>query len=263
MTLLITLPERSMDGKKSPWEEKGVSNEDFEMAKETGLMDNPDDIVDDEFTKMMEEQEDILQEGLDFLDEIDLWYDKRPRQVEYLRDGKIYKNIEVRVVSLLNCNAFGTIDGYPKVFIPSKFHKYISLNEIFRMDLRYDITHSYPLIATFIHKKVEPYVAAKIISPNNDDEYMKVHIPKQDIGKMIGKKGHNLNSILEVAEYNEPELKEIWTDGENDRRYSPKLNVHDNTKEMYTEVDIWMPKSPVNKEVDWNVLDDYVQKIYS
>ena len=78
------------------------------------------------------------------------------------------------------------IDGYPKVFIPSKFHKYISLNEIFRMDLKYDITHSYPLIATFIHKKVEPYVAAKIIS-SNDDEYMKVHIPKQDIGKMIGK----------------------------------------------------------------------------
>ena len=92
---------------------------------------------------------------------------------------------------------------------------------------------------------------------------MKVHIPMQDIGKMIGKKGHNLNTILEVAEYNEPELKEIWTDGEIDRRYSPKLNVHDNTKEMYTEVDIWMPKSPVNKEVDWNVLDDYVQKIYS
>ena len=262
MTLLITLPERSIDGKKSPWEEKGVSDEDFEMAKETGLVDNPDDIVDDEFTKMMEEQEDILQEGLDFLDEIDLWYDKRPRQVEYPKQGKIYKDIEVRVVSFVNRNAFGTIDGYPNVFIPLKFYRFISLDEIFRMDLRYDETRSYPWIATFVHKKVKPYIAARIVSPN-DDEYMKVHIPKQDIGKMIGKRGHNLNTILEVAEYNEPELKEIWTDGENDRRYSPKLNVHDNTKEMYTEVDIWMPKSPVNKEVEWNVLDDYVQKIYS
>jgi len=262
MTLLITLPERSIDGNKSPWEEKGVSDEDFEMAKEIGLVDNPDDIVNDEFTKMMEEQEDILREGLDFLDEIDLWYDKRPRQVEYLKQGKIYKNIEVRVVSFVNDNGFGTVDGYPKVFIPEKFYKFISLNEIFRMDLRYDETRSYSWIATFVHKKVKPYIVARIISPN-DDEYMKVHIPKQDIGKMIGKKGHNLNTILEVAECNEPELKEIWTDGENDRRYSPKLNVHNNTKEMYTEVDIWMPKSPVNKEVEWNVLDDYVQKIYS
>jgi hypothetical protein len=262
MTLLLTLPERPADGKKSPWEEKGVSSEDFEMARETGLIDNPDDIIDDDFAKMMEEQENILEEGLNFLDELDLYYDKRPREIEYAIDGNVYENIEVRVVSFVNMNAFGTIDGNPKVFIPWKFNKYISLNGLYRMNLKFDNTKSYPWIATHIHPKVEPYVCAHIISSTND-EYMKVHIPRQDIGKMIGKSGSNLNRILKNAEYNEPKLKELWTDGINNRKYSPKLNVHDNMNDVYTEVDVWMPKSPVNIDVDWNVLDDFVQKIYT
>ena len=113
-----------------------------------------------------------------------------------------------------------------------------------------------------IYPKVEPFVAAKIIG-SGDDEYMKVHIPKQNIGQMIGKSGNNLKNILSTAKKVNPELNELWTDGINENRYSPKLNVHDNTNELYTEVDVWIPKSPVNKEVEWNVLDDYVQKIYS
>ena len=80
---------------------------------------------------------------------------------------------------------------------------------------------------------------------------------------MIGKKGCHLNNLLNTAESNEPELKEIWTDGVNNRRYSPKLNVYSDNGEMYTEIDVWIPKSPVNKDVNWNVLNDYVKKIYT
>lgn len=262
MSLLITLPQRNIDGKKSPWEESGISEEDIELAKETGLIDNPDDLVEDDFKKMMDEQEDIIEQGLNFLDEIDLWYDKRPRAIEFLKNRKVYREVEVRVVSIMSNSAYGTIDGYPSVFIPHKFMESITLNEIYRMDLQYREEHSYPWIVVKIYPKVEPFVAAKIIG-SGDDEYMKVHIPKQNIGQMIGKSGNNLKNILSTAKKVNPELNELWTDGINENRYSPKLNVHDNTNELYTEVDVWIPKSPVNKEVEWNVLEDYVQKIYS
>tara|TARA_B100000902_G_C27173182_1_gene844916 strand:+ start:112 stop:894 length:783 start_codon:yes stop_codon:yes gene_type:complete len=260
MSLVITLPERSVGGKKSPWEEKGVSEDDFEMAKEIGLLE--DEVINDEFDSMIEEQEDILQEGLNFLDEIELWYDKRPRAIEVLQNNKVYKNIEIRLVSIVNGNGFGTIDGYPTVFIPIKFCQDLTLYEIYRMDVKYLEKQSYPMIVTKVYPKVEPYVAAKIVG-SESDEYIKVHVPKQNVGQMIGKKGCHLKNILDTAEFNKPELKEIWTDGMNNRRYSPKLNVHSDNGDMYTEIDVWIPKSPVNKNVKWNVLNDYVQKIYA
>ena len=68
---------------------------------------------------------------------------------------------------------------------------------------------------------------------------------------------------LEDAVQKHPELEEAWSNGIDTMKYSPKLNVHDDNGENYTEMDLWIPISPVKVETNWNPLTDFVKKTYA
>ena len=257
MTLYLNIPSSPIGGKKSPWEEKGIDDNDVELSHACGLFEEDND----EFEKMMEEQEEFIQDGLDILDELELCIDQRPRQIEYKLPNKIYRNIFVRVISFVNQIGYGTIDGMPCVYIPSKFYKDVSLYELYRMNLTYDETHAFPWVVSKIHPKIEPFVCAEVQSDSNI--YKKILVPKQDVGYMIGKGGCHFKNILEDAVQKHPELEEAWSNGIDTMKYSPKLNVHDDNGENYTEMDLWIPISPVKVETKWNPLTDFVKKTYA
>ena len=245
---------------KTPWEMMGITDEDFELAKELGLLEDEKDIC--EFDEMIEFEEDFLDTGLDWLDELNLANDQRYRHVEVIETTKKYKGIDVRLIIKQNSYGIGTIDGEPSVSIPQSLLKHISVGEISKMDLQYKPYNSCQWKCIFIHKKVDPVIVGEMEDCTN--RYIKVHIPKYDIGEMIGSRGKYLKSVLRNAIYNEPELKELWNDKENEVNYEPKLNIYKNTNENYTEIDVWMPKRTL-KNLDtskWNVLNKFVKKIY-
>ena len=259
MTLRISSPTFDEEH-KSPWDDNGLTDEDFELSKTSGLINDENDIS--EFEKMIEFEEEFMDDGLYWLDELNLANDQRYRKVEVIETTKKYREVDVRLVTKTYSYGIGTIEGEASVYIPRTLINHISIGEIAKMDLLYRPYNSCEWKCVYIHKKINPVIVGEVDCFEN--KYIKVHIPKRDIGEMIGKGGKYLKKILKDAVHNNRELESLWNNKENDKNYEPRLNVHDNTIENYTEIDVWIPKRKVGDldTTEWDVLNKFVKKIY-
>ena len=128
-----------------------------------------------------------------------------------------------------------------------------TIGEICMMNLIYNPSGKNLWKAIYIHPKVEPFVKAKLVQPTGQDVWH-VEIPKQDLGKMIGKNGRCIHKIRKDISYNYPEMNKYWKklDEENyiengwkdnyvnsfiEDGYFPSFDI--NQGEDCTKVNIW------------------------
>ena len=239
------------------WEKNGFDSGDFELGEELGLLTPRNALqlkYDVEFDKMIDEEEEFVNDGKNDIDEYEKCIYGCVRVCELLIPGKVYENIKVRINMINNKFSTGSIDGVNNVYIPKGvidgshteesnelaresqksvngqngvFSKYCTpdkfelnentqidygkstIGEICMMNLIYNPCGKNIWKAIYIHPKVEPFVKAKLVQPNGQDVWC-VEIPKQDLGKMIGKNGRCIHKIKKDIIHNYPEMGKYW-----------------------------------------------------
>jgi len=272
------------EGNKSIWEDEGINEQDHELARELGI-ENP--IIDD-FDTMVNDQEDINDEFFDdlksFKEEEDRTYnDFGYVNCEVIDREKTQEGVEVRVIKKWydghNAKwALGSIDGAKEVYIPRSLAKRVTVGEIVRMDLIFSPQNSNNWKAIFIHTKIDPVVVEELMEENlnvgalrEQVKMMTLHIPKQDIGKMIGKKGFNLRKAMKDYFYRNPTMKNkfntepyVDTDEWWNSSIVPSLDIHNMPNKDYTEVKMWCNKNLMDDSIhyDFDPIKDFVKKLY-
>ena len=259
---------------QNPWFAEGITLDDYILAKECGLLSN--DVIENDFDKMIEEEEEFNEERQKFEDEKERFDAGFVAYGEYIISKEIYDNIDVRVIKKWPNWSLGSIDGNKCVYIPKSLCKDITIGELANMSLVYTGLSPNPWKAIRIEAKVDPVVVVEIASieefmGTNQKEVIKMktlHIPKQDIGKMVGKNGQNIRKIMKDYFYNNHEDTYLFNDMEyddSDKWWSestdiPNFNITD--KGNYTEVNIWYNSVLDQDTIKFNPIKHLFQKMY-
>ena len=151
-----------------------------------------------------------------------------------------------------------------------------SIGELVKMSLIYSGIMPNPWKAVNIEQKIDPVEINNITSieyfmdSSERKEVAKMrtfHIPKQDIGKMVGKNGQNIRKIMKDYFYNNHYMAYVFHDmeyGDSDKWWDeadiPKFNIVN--KADYTEVDIWYNSILDEQSISFDPIKDLFQKMY-
>lgn len=274
MAITLTLANNIQEGEENPWLKEGIQGPDKELAEECGLL-TPREMSD--FDKMIEEEEEFLNDGLDIVDELEAVIDQGDGlfENEIIHPGKVYENIPVRITMKKETFAIGAIDGNSSVYISCGLMKSanLTIGSIHMTNLIYKPSNQNVWKAIYIHPKIDPVLVNEFSS--NGINFSTFHVPKQDLGKMIGKSGICIQKILNDIVYNYPSMKKafngdivsdiVMMDGEG----VPKLDI--NNFEDYTEIKVWdnpgkrcIPTTPTcgDNVVEFDVIEDFAKKMY-
>lgn len=103
------------------WNKKGITKEDYELGEELGLINptNPEELKDDiYFNEMIDKQEEFMEDFNNFIDENDFIYSGSTRNCEVVFLNQVIESVEVRIESIGDKFALGSIDGKKEVYIP-------------------------------------------------------------------------------------------------------------------------------------------------
>ena len=252
----------------NPWFKEGIVEEDQVLAKELGILDNSEDI--DDFDKMIMEEEEFNDERQEFYDELERLEAGYVASCEYIIPNHKYENIDVRVIKKFPNWALGSIDGNKCVYIPKSLINKVSYGELVSMTLAYTGLNPNPWKAVHVSMKIDPVEMDEIMNIK-DMECIKMktfHIPKQDIGKMVGKNGNNITRIMKDYLYNNPFNSCLFSDEPYDGTNEwfenatdiPKFNI--TNQEEYTVVNMWYNSVLDNGSIDFDPVNDLLQKMY-
>ena len=253
----------------NPWFKEGIVEEDYVLAKELGILDNPEDLSD--FDKMIMEEEEFNDERQAFYDELEHLEAGYVSSCEYIIQNHTYENIDVRVIKKFPNWALGSIDGNKCVYIPKSLINKVSYGELIEMTLVYTGLSPNPWKAIHASMKINPVEMDEIMNIK-DMECIKMktfHIPKQDIGKMVGKNGNNISRIMKDYLYNNPFNSCLFSDTSYDGSNEwfenatdlPKFNI--TNQEEYTVVNMWYNSVLDNGCIDFDPVKDLLQKMYA
>jgi len=253
----------------NPWFKEGLVEEDYVLAKELGILDNPEDLSD--FDKMIMEEEEYNDERQAFEDEFERLEAGYVASCEYILPNHKYENIDVRVIKKFSNWALGSIDGNKCVYIPKSLINKVSYGELVSMTLLYTGLSPNPWKAIHASMKINPVEMDEIMNIK-DMECIKMktfHIPKQDIGKMVGKNGNNISRIMKDYLYNNPFNSCLFSDTSYDGSNKwfenatdlPKFNI--TNQEEYTVVNMWYNSVLDNGCIDFDPVKDLLQKMYA
>ena len=252
----------------NPWFKEGIVEEDYVLAKELGILDNPEDI--DDFDKMIMEEEAFNDEHQEFYDELERLNTGYVATCEYIIPNHKYENIDVRVIKKFPNWALGSIDGNKCVYIPKSLINKVSYGELVSMTLVYTGLNPNPWKAVHVSMKIDPVEMDEIMNIK-DMECIKMktfHIPKQDIGKMVGKNGNNITRIMKDYLYNNPFNSCLFSDEPYDGTNEwfenatdiPKFNI--TNQEEYTVINMWYNSVLDYPHIDFDPVNDLLQKMY-
>ena len=139
------------------------------------------------------------------------------------------------------------------------------------MTLVYTGLNPNPWKAVHVSMKIDPVEMDEIMNIK-DMECIKMktfHIPKQDIGKMVGKNGNNITRIMKDYLYNNPFNSCLFSDTSYDGSNEwfenatdlPKFNITNHGE--YTVVNMWYNSVLDNGCIDFDPVKDLLQKMYS
>lgn len=245
---------------------------------------NADELKDEvEFDKMIDDEEQFQNDGENDIDEYEKCVNGCVRECEVIISGKVYENIPVRINMINNKFSTGSIDGVNNVYIPKSVidgsytkesndkeweivqninnnsidmddefeinediqidYGKRTIGELCMMNLVYNPCGRNVWKAIYIHPKVEPFIKAKLISSTGQDVW-NVEIPKQDLGKMIGKNGRCIHKIKKDIIYNYPKMSEYW------KKLDEENYTENGWKEDYVEKyieDEYFPSFDINQ----------------
>jgi len=250
-----------------------------------------------DFNEMIDEEEQFQIDGEHDIDEYEKCISGCVRECEVIQIGKVYENIPVRITNIGDKFASGSIDGANNVYIPKNIivgsynnnlnilakesHKTSilfkesqnnkselnentqidygnhTIGEICMMNLVYNPCGKNVWKAIYIHPKIEPFVKAKLVQSNGQDVWQ-VEIPKQDIGKMIGKNGSCIHKIKKDIVYNYPEMQKYWKKLDIDHQI--KNGWRDDYVEKYIE-DALFPSFDINADDDCTLVNIWNENI--
>ena len=253
----------------NPWFKEGIVEEDYVLAKELGILDNPGDI--DDFDKMIMEEEAFNDEHQAFEDELERLNTGYVATCECIIPNHKYENIDVRVIKKFPNWALGSIDGNKCVYIPKSLINKVSYGELVSTTLVYTGLNPNPWKTVHVSMKIDPVEMDEIMNIK-DMECIKMktfHIPKQDIGKMVGKNGNNITRIMKDYLYNNPFNSCLFSDASYDGSNEwfenatdlPKFNI--TNQEEYTVVNMWYNSVIDYPHIDFDPVKDLLQKMYS
>lgn len=266
--MTLVLISYSNNDKNNPWNNKGINEDDIEMAYEVGLLTPKYDkslINNVLINKYLDELEDIENEFINFIDDEKLLYGYIDDK-ELIYEGKIYKYIDVRIVRKNNEFSIGSIDGISNVYIPKNISKNCSIGELIKMDIIYKPVKNNIWKAIHYYEKYKPNIISNYICINNDICYSNIinlSLPIQNIGKMIGKNGICIQKILNNIAYNNKDFKlKYCKDNKNvlmNQDSLPKYNVINKNNKTY--VTIW--DKPYKRNYNLNPIIDILCKLYT
>ena len=269
------------------WEKNGFDSDDFELGEELGLLTprNAPELQDEiDFNEMIDNEENFQIDGENDIYEYELCISESIRECEVIIPEKIYENIPVRINTLNDKFAIGSIDGTNNVYIPKSVingskntkkanslaeesHTNVSLstNETFTVNKNTQIDYGKRTIgeicmmnlvynpcgkniwkAIYIHPKIEPFVKARLIQKTGNNIWY-IEIPKQDIGKMVGKNGRCIHKIRKDILHNYPDMKKYWN--KLDENHYKENSWRDDYVEKYIE-DGYFPSFDINQGKD-------------
>ena len=262
------------------WKTQIIDEADHELAREVGIQ-NP--IIDD-YDTMINNQEDILEGFFDDYDDFKMEEERTYTDFGYatsevLDTNKIQEEIEVRIIKKWYDNnnttkwALGSIEGVKSVYIPKSLAKKVTVGEIVRMNLVYKPSNNNTWKAIYVHEKIEPVIVEEMNTLYRYYAYSTTcHIPKQDIGKMIGKNGFCIKKVLKNLCYDRGyELNKL---NQNYEKFSdsdewwnssafPSLDIKNPPNKNYTEVTIWCDLNILDQFNSLNPIKDLVMKLYN
>ena len=89
MAITLTLANNIQEGEENPWLKEGIQADDDELAEECGLMTPR---VMSDFDKMIEEEEEFLNDGLDIVEELEAVFVVYPNPTNSFINVKGLKN---------------------------------------------------------------------------------------------------------------------------------------------------------------------------
>ena len=262
------------------WKTQIIDEQDQELAREVGIQ-NP--IIDD-YDTMVNNQEDIQDEFFDEYDNFKLEEERTYADFGYitaevLDTTKVQENVEVRIIKKWYDNsnitkwALGSIDGNKNVYISKSLAKKVTIGELVRMDLVYKLSNNNIWKAIYVHQKIEPVIVEEMSALYKCDNYSATyHIPKQDIGKMIGKNGFYIKKVLKNLSYDRgyqldqlnPNYEKFSdTDEWWNSSVFPSLDINNLPNKNYTEVKIWYDPNLLLQFGQFNAIKDLVMKLYN
>lgn len=249
----------------------GIHKEDFEISKNLGLLE------DDEFTLMIEKEEDFINEREKFIDELYISESDSLMKYECIYTDETYKDIPVRITRIEKNQAFGLINNITSVYIPKNFISKLVVGELVSMDILYkeDENHINTWKCIKINDKCEPVLIYKYLYEKEDAIYteQKYIVPLQDIGFIIGNNGNNIKTIIknylkknssEIILFNncedsETKFKESFSEWYNDANI-PSINIENNN---FTEITIYYEvKKNIMDKLNFNPIKDFIMKLY-
>lgn len=262
MALHLSLPDNIEEGEENPWLKEGITQDDIEIAEHLGIL-TPKDVSD--FDHMIEKEDKFREDGDDFFDE----NDNRGilHECEFINPNKVYENVQVRITIVKDNFAIGSIDGDSNVYISKSLivTNNLTIGSIHMMDLVYKPNNKNTWKAIYVHQKVSPVLYNEFSC--NGIDYKTFHVPKQDVGKMIGRGGICIQKVLNDIVYNNEAMKDAFNGGiESDTLIIdgagiPKLDIENH--EDYTEIKVW--DNPEKRNLapgSFDVVNDLVKKIY-
>ena len=263
------------------WNTHIIDEQDRELAREVGIQ-NP--IIDD-YDTMVNNQEDIRDQFFDEYDNFKLEEERTYADFGYLTPevldtNKVQENVEVRIIKKWYDNsnrtkwALGSIDGNKSVYISKSLAKKVTIGELVRMNLVYKPSNNNIWKAIYVHQKIEPVIVEEMCTLYKNNNYSATyHIPKQDIGKMIGKNGFYIKKVFKNLSYDRGcQLDQLnWnyekfsdTDEWWNSSVFPSLDINNLPNKNYTEVKIWYdPNLLLQFGMSFNAIKDLVMKLYN
>ena len=246
MTLVISHDKLGND--MSPWEKNGVSEQDYILGEELGLIAQRNQVGDD-YEEMIGFEEEFQEEIEEFVNELERAESDQLFEREVIFKDHVYENIDVRLVFKNENFGIGSIDGVKNVFVPKSLMNNISTGEIAKMNLIYKPTEKNAWKAVYIHRKVDPYVKASFTN-KNDTQMNILEVPTQDLGKMIGKNGFNINKIRNDIIHNNQEMSHVW-----EEKKFPAVDI--SNEDDCTMIKLWE-----KDETDYDMVQGFVKKMY-
>ena len=246
MCLQIYTQNSIVDVEMNPWFKNGIDESDIVLGKALGLIEDPDDI--EPFDKMVEKEEEYLEDLNDFLDEMKRLEPNYYVKAECTKPKGEYKNIPVRIVKVFPNWALGSIDGNKCVYIPNTLLSMVSTGAIYNMTLIHTPFNKNPFKAIYVEPKIEPVHTGGVnhiqeLKTGKIAEYIcmkQFHIPHVDIGKTVGKNGFNIEKVIKDYIYNNQHYCNVVFDIDDDMKevkIFPQFNFTD--KGDYTVVEMW------------------------
>ena len=262
MALHLSLADNIQEGEENPWLKEGITQDDIEIAEHLGIL-TPKVLSD--FDHMIQTEDKFREDGYDFFDE----NDNRGilHECEFINPNKVYENVQVRITIVKDNFAIGSIDGDSNVYISKSLvmTNNLTIGSIHMMNLVYKPNNKNTWKAIYVHQKVSPVLYNEFSC--NGIDYKTFHVPKQEVGKMIGRGGICIQKVLNDLVYNNEAMKDAFNGGiESDTLIMdgagiPKLDIDNH--EDYTEIKVWdNPEKRNLASGSFDVVDDFVKKIY-